>query len=151
MARPAPTPLRRRLRLALITASFGFWLLVAGWVMSFMIGHMLLGMGKAREVQVLAKVASPDGFFEARVLRIVGPRSAWQEVQIARRGDPVRFLEPHQDPGFVCNLQDDDERPGVSLRWQGAGRLQLEPNRTDLPRPQGGQVLGIRIDVLAVP
>ena len=149
MARTPPTPFRRRLRLAIITASFGFWLLVAGWVLYFMVGHLLLGMGKAREVQVLARAASPDGVLEARVLRIVGPNAVWQEVQIARRGDPVRFLEARQDPGFVCHLRDEDETPGVSLHWLGAGRLRLEPNRTDLPNPKDANVLGVRVEVLA--
>ena len=145
----APTPMRKKLRVAIITASFGFWLVVGVWVLYFMISHMLLGMGKAREVQVLAKVVSPDGFFEARVLRIVGGEKAWQEVEIARRGDPVRFLEARKDPGFVCNLQDDGEAPGVRLHWQGATRLVIEASQGEQPRLSGGNVLGVQVEILA--
>ena len=145
------TTLKTTLRTTTIALSMAFWILVAGGLLVYAVKTLLLGGGKVKEVQVLTQAVSPDGFLEARVLRIVGApgspgATVWQEVELARKGTPVRFLKAQDDPGFVCSAMDDAPVPVVRLRWLSPTRLVLAPSHAEPAPLRRWTVLGVQIE-----
>jgi len=148
---PPPSPFRATLRKAVIAAAFGFWGLIACGLLVYAVRVAMPRGGHAREVQVLAKAVSPDGFLEARLLRIVGGPAMggatdWQEVALARRGTPVRFLKAEDDPGFVFAVPGEATTPVARLWWRSPTNLVVAGSRPEGGAPRRWQVLGVRIE-----
>ena len=148
--------LKTALRTTTIAASMAMWIIIAGGLAVYALRTLPFRGGKAKEVQLLSKTVSPDGFLEARLLRIVGGppmdgATVWQEVQLARSGSPIRFLKSDKDPGFIYAFPGDTLTPMATLHWQAPTRLVISPRQPDQPAPQGRTVLGIEVEFSSRP
>lgn len=124
--------------------------LVATLLVSVFIVFVIEYFRNIPEVQLLAKSVSPNGQLEARVVRIIssplmGGAIVWQEVQIARSGTRLKFIQSEQNMGFVISIQDDSETPAANIGWYSQSELIIESNRIGSKEILVKPVLGVNI------